>query len=474
MDKFLKKSESASEDDDSISSFGSMSSVDSDDMSSDKEVSRSGIVKVGGDKIEPVKVTKKKKSMKPGIDFGTDLLVNKNKVNLSEASSESLPGSSQERLNRINKSSASPSSSTRKSFKKSVEPGDEDDDEFPASDEEDGELDDESFDEDIEDVDDVEDEDIEDEEDEEDDDEARKMSRDEIVAEKQRYLVVLRRLENKGYIPPRKYTMADKLSEIKSVADSLTDEKEKDSSIKTQRKILLGFTSIAEYLNKVYNPFDLHLNGWSESVFESLSEYDEVFEELYDKYKESISMSPEVKLIGMVASSAMMFHFTKSLFDKTSQSVPEFEDVMNNNPELKRQYRDAAANMYNQSGSNQVPVNNGGASSSMGGLGMFANMFSGAGGDGGNPLSMLSGLMGGMGGGNQKRNEQPAVAKPINMEAPDDVEDLLEGFNKPNRLDISNEDNYSDVTSDTDISELKNIKIVQKGGKQKKGVINLD
>jgi len=66
-----------------------------------------------------------------------------------------------------------------------------------------------------------------------------------------------------------------------------------------------------EQVNTLYNPFDLYLSGWSESMFENISNYDEVFEELHEKYKDVISIGPEIKLLGMVVGSAVMFHYTR-------------------------------------------------------------------------------------------------------------------------------------------------------------------
>ena len=39
-----------------------------------------------------------------------------------------------------------------------------------------------------------------------------------------------------------------------------------------------------EFLNNKFDPFSVNLDGWSESVNESIFDYDEIFEELYAKY----------------------------------------------------------------------------------------------------------------------------------------------------------------------------------------------
>jgi hypothetical protein len=64
-------------------------------------------------------------------------------------------------------------------------------------------------------------------------------------------------------------------------------------------------------VNKTYKfgKFD----GWSQAVFNDISNYDDVFEELYEKYYSKMGTSPEIKLISMLAGSAFMFHLQKEL-----------------------------------------------------------------------------------------------------------------------------------------------------------------
>jgi hypothetical protein len=61
-------------------------------------------------------------------------------------------------------------------------------------------------------------------------------------------------------------------------------------------------------------------------------------------------MSPEIKLLMMVGGSAMMFHFSKSLMSSGNLEVPNFEAIMNQNPEIKRAYEQAAMNYMMKNG----------------------------------------------------------------------------------------------------------------------------
>jgi hypothetical protein len=180
--------------------------------------------------------------------------------------------------------------------------------------------------------------------DEEDDEESvveRPKTYEEIMTEKQEYLFKLDRLEKQGYRVSRKYTLASNLDDIRYEYDRIKRQRDVEKSIRMYRKGLMAVTSGIEYLNKKFDPLDVKLDGWSESQMENISDYDEVFEELHDKYSDSIQMAPELKLLFMVGGSAFMFHLTNTLF-KTA--APSLEEVLKRNPELMRNLSQATLN----------------------------------------------------------------------------------------------------------------------------------
>lgn len=163
----------------------------------------------------------------------------------------------------------------------------------------------------------------------------------------------------------------------------LKAQRDLQNSVKFQRKMMMAVVTGVEFINTKFDPFDVKLDGWSESVHENVNDYDEIFEELHDKYKEKAKMAPETKLFFSLAGSAFMFHLTQSLF-KTS---PAIGDVMQQNPELMKQFAQAAVNGHNgHSGQAQMPR----AQPAQQPMGM---------GGGGGLGGLFSGLMGGMGNG---------------------------------------------------------------------------
>ena len=209
----------------------------------------------------------------------------------------------------------------------------------------------EENDEDEDDEDDEVDDEGEEDYDEEDDDDTtqtpvqKQMSYEEIQQEKQKLLFNLDRLQKQGYPPSKKYSMASSYEDLNYEHERLKKQRDVEKSIKFSRKILMAFTSGIEFLNNRFDPLDLKLDGWSENMMENVSDYDEVFEELHEKYGESVKMAPELKLISMVAGSGFMFHLTNSLF---KSAAPDLKDILKQNPDIMKNISEAAAKNMNQ------------------------------------------------------------------------------------------------------------------------------
>jgi len=175
--------------------------------------------------------------------------------------------------------------------------------------------------------------------DDDDDEPVKQKSYEEIQQEKQKLLFNLERLQKQGYPPSKRYSMASSYEDMQFEYDRLKKQRDVEKSIKFSRKMLMATVSGIEFLNGRFDPFDIKLEGWSENIMENVSDYDEVFEELHEKYSESVNMPPELKLIAMVAGSGFMFHLTNSLFKSAS---PKLSDILKNNPDIMRNISEAA------------------------------------------------------------------------------------------------------------------------------------
>lgn len=284
-----------------------------------------------------------------------------------------------------------------------------------------------------------------------------KVSEDEIMNAKREYLYQFDRLEKKGIRLPRKFTMASSLDEMKQEYDRLKRDKEIDTSVKFQRKTMITIVSGIELLNNMFDPVGAKLDGWSENINESIEDYDDVFEELHEKYKGKAKIAPELKLLMMLGGSAFMFHMTNSMF---KSQMPGLDQVLKQNPELAKQFAAATANTMQQNTSNPM----------MSGLGgMFSSMFGGGG---------LSGLFGG--GKSQAPPQQETYQAPPpqqrpSMKGPTNMEDILREMeiqdtsDRVEMLSTVTESELSELADDASINNLLMNKKSRKGRK-----INLD
>lgn len=159
-------------------------------------------------------------------------------------------------------------------------------------------------------------------------------------ADKAEYLNKLQRLESKGFPVSKRFTMDNSIDEIKQEFTRLVDARNLESSLRFQRQMLMGAITGMEWLNNKFDPFDVKLEGWSESVHTNVEDFDEIFEELYDKYKERGKMPPEMRLMFAVAGSGFMCHVSNSFF---RSKMPSMDDILRQNPMLAKQMAQAAA-----------------------------------------------------------------------------------------------------------------------------------
>ena len=152
-----------------------------------------------------------------------------------------------------------------------------------------------------------------------------------IDEEKSDLVNKLGRLEKRGFNVNKRLNAYSPVDELRTEVKRITYSIDVDKSIKFSRRMLVACVTGLEFLNKRYNPFEIQLEGWSENVMETQDDYDEVFEELFVKYRTKMHVAPEVKLIMMLGGSAMMFHLTNSMFKSV---MPNVNDVMKQNPDL--------------------------------------------------------------------------------------------------------------------------------------------
>jgi len=216
------------------------------------------------------------------------------------------------------------------------------------------------------------------------------MTYEEIQKAKFDLICKFERLRDKGVKVPKMFSMSSDYDEMKHEYERLVYQRKMDNSVHMQRQWLISAISGIEFLNTRYDPFDFKLDGWSAAVHEDINKYDDIFEELYEKYQGSGSMAPELRLIFMVGGSALTHHMSMAMLK--GSNLPNADEILRSDPELMARFQAAQQATMKK----QAP----GFGGFMSGLG---NMFGGSGNqtrDDGPPLFDAATMMGGgMGGG---------------------------------------------------------------------------
>ena len=188
-----------------------------------------------------------------------------------------------------------------------------------------------------------------------------RMSHEDEKKEKIEILNKLQRMESKGLQVSKRFTMDNTLDEMKQEYARLMDSRNLEASLRFQRQALMSVVTGLEWANGRFDPFDVKLDGWSEAVHENVEDFDEIFEELYDKYKDRGKMAPEARLVMALAGSGFMCHVSNTFLKSRMASVST-DDILKNNPDLARQFATAAAQQAGPGFGNFMNMAMGGAS----------------------------------------------------------------------------------------------------------------
>ena len=112
------------------------------------------------------------------------------------------------------------------------------------------------------------------------------VNRELVRKKKQEILFKLEKMRRLGVQGIKHFNMSSDVNEMEEELNRVVHEREVESSVKFQRKCLMAFVTGVELLNNKMDFLDFKLDGWSEQVNDGINEYNEVFEELHEKYKE--------------------------------------------------------------------------------------------------------------------------------------------------------------------------------------------
>lgn len=159
----------------------------------------------------------------------------------------------------------------------------------------------------------------------------KKLTPQELKIKKIELLRRLSEIKQKGYKLSKEYNFDSSIEEMEYEYALLKSFADKQNGIKLYKTFLLNGMSVCEFLNDKYDPFDFKLTGWSEHMSIEVDNYDDILEEIYEKYRGvGRKMEPEFKLLFLIVSSAAAFHHSKSSF----RNIPGLDKILEQNPTL--------------------------------------------------------------------------------------------------------------------------------------------
>jgi hypothetical protein len=162
-----------------------------------------------------------------------------------------------------------------------------------------------------------------------------------IKFKKMELLAKLYDIQKCGKVLTKSYNINSDLDELEMEVKFQTDIENRRNGVNLCKSFLINTVTAIEFLNDKFDPFGLQLKGWSEQMKINSENYDEVFTELYEKYKQSgRKMEPEIKLILMIGASAASFHATKSMTNSIG-----LDNIVKNNPSLIQKLQGSLSNI---------------------------------------------------------------------------------------------------------------------------------
>lgn len=136
----------------------------------------------------------------------------------------------------------------------------------------------------------------------------KKKRKEELLHEKVEMLTRIINLSKNGFTATKEWDVKDDIDEIRYECYRMQRESNSKKSIKIMRRVLVTITTLVETGNSYFNPFNLRLDGFSESMMLNLDDYDDCFEQIHHKYSGRSSVGPEMQILFTFMSAAIFHH----------------------------------------------------------------------------------------------------------------------------------------------------------------------
>ncbi len=138
------------------------------------------------------------------------------------------------------------------------------------------------------------------------------MSFEEMQTQKAYYLGEIERLTKNGVKPLIHLDMSNELNEISGEYHRMKHYYETEVGIRRMRSLMMYTVNFLETFDSSYNLIG-DLDGFALHTQANINEYDDIFSELYNKYKDKVSWGPELRLLFAFGGSLAQFKGQKKL-----------------------------------------------------------------------------------------------------------------------------------------------------------------
>jgi len=147
------------------------------------------------------------------------------------------------------------------------------------------------------------------------------------LTDRHNLLLEIEKYKNKGCKFSKDYNISSNFEEMKADLDRIKAYNSNLKGVKFCRSALMTLCNGIEQLSDMTGVGEL--DGWGEDVNANIESYDDIFEELYQKYGYYADvLGPELKLVFLIIQSAFLYHMMRKITGSTMQN---FENIINSN-----------------------------------------------------------------------------------------------------------------------------------------------
>ena len=145
-------------------------------------------------------------------------------------------------------------------------------------------------------------------------------------------------LEQRGYVAPKRFNYTSDPDEMYHVVQMGQESLKRRSGAAISKKLLTGATGLIELVNHTYDPFGAKLDGFSDSVTNSIDDYEEVLYRIWRLYGQSFGeQHPLIELFVMLGLTAAQTHMMNSWAEKHIQQQQQQQQPQQPQPQPQQQ-----------------------------------------------------------------------------------------------------------------------------------------